>query len=392
MMSSRFLPQFIVVLILSAALGIFALQAGEKPGAVHASAGASLMLPEANCAPTVGNTATVNFTWQPVIGKTQWLDISTDEWFAPGSFKGHGPLQMELSSLTVQNLPANTVHYWRLNTLSESGWSTSETGAFVPCGAPVLLWAPVSCDGKYFARVNFRWAPSAEGIAAQYLDLGFDPWFAPGSFVNTHGLLPAVDDFGWNGIHANVWTYFRVNALGTDGVWRTSTTGGFNAECVPPVNPNLYGSADRLLMPRLGIDAPVNVRDVGFDGAMGDPAGPEDVVRYTFPVFDGVGGYPGNGGSTLIAGHLDFRNYGLAVFAPLGEVEVGDIAQYIRGDGVVVNYSVVWFADMPNDFGFGELALNTSADTLVLITCAGDFNWNAEEYSHRRVVFLTRVQ
>jgi len=66
------------------------------------------------------------------------------------------------------------------------------------------------------------------------------------------------------------------------------------------VDTNLYGTGDELVIPGLSIDAPVNTRNVGEDGKMGDPAGKDDVVRYDFPSFPGLGGYPGSGGTAVI--------------------------------------------------------------------------------------------
>lgn len=392
MKTGRILPQLALLTVLSVALGFVALQVSDQPTTVQAVGGASLTLPEANCAPTANASATVNFKWGSVVGKEQWLDIGTSESFAPGTFRGVGPLDMGLTSQTLQNLPARSVHYWRINTLSESGWETSDTGVFVPCGAPALLWGPLACESKFRAKVSFRWAPSADKIAVQYLDLGFDPGFAPGSFVASPPRTPSTNNYTWSSIYANVGTVFRVNALGADGVWRSSETAGFYADCAPPVREGIIPSADRLTIPRLGVDAPVGIRDVAFDGHLGDPAGAEDVVRYTWPVFDGFGGYPGDGGTTLIAGHVDYYYVGAAIFAPLRDILEGDVATYHRADGVAVTYVVDWVTDLPNDYGFGELARSGSADTLILITCNGDFNYATGEYSHRRVVHLTRVQ
>jgi LPXTG-site transpeptidase (sortase) family protein len=154
----------------------------------------------------------------------------------------------------------------------------------------------------------------------------------------------------------------------------------------------IYGSADRLRIPRFGLDAPINVREVASDGVMGNPLGPTDVIRYDFRVFPGLGGYPGNGGNTSLAGHVDYRNYGLAVFAPLRNIQVGDRVEYVRGDGRVVVYAVEWIADYPPDADWASLVAANCADCLTLITCNGDFNAAAREYSHRRVVRAGIVQ
>jgi LPXTG-site transpeptidase (sortase) family protein len=248
----------------------------------------------------------------------------------------------------------------------------------------------MSCEGRFMAQVSFRWAPSAAGINASYLDVGTDANFAPGTFV-ARAQNPATSTYNWTGLQANVLTHFRINALTNDGRWMSSDLGGFYAECAPPVREGVIGSGDRLFVSRIGIDAPVNIRDIASDGIMGDPAGPLDVVRYNFPLSDGFDGYPGNSGTTLIAGHLDFRNYGLAVFGKLKEIVPGDAIDYLREDGVMVSYQVDWVEDVAPDYPFGALARTTAVDSLVLITCTGQFDWSVEEYPLRRVVYATKV-
>src|ERR1700742_717135 len=68
------------------------------------------------------------------------------------------------------------------------------------------------------------------------------------------------------------------------------------------VDTALYGTNDTIVISSLGIQAPVNTRNVAADGTMGDPLGKDDVVLYQFPSFPGLGGYPGSGGTTVIAG------------------------------------------------------------------------------------------
>src|SRR5439155_14857442 len=109
----------------------------------------------------------------------------------------------------------------------------------------------------------------------------------------------------------------------------------------------IYGSNDHLVIKRLGVNAPVNIRPVGPDGVMGNPLGANDVVLYDFSgVPGGLGGYPGSGGNTVIAGHVDYICC-LAVFAPLRNIQEGDLIDYYTGDGSRFTYSVQWFADYP---------------------------------------------
>ena len=151
---------------------------------------------------------------------------------------------------------------------------------------------------------------------------------------------------------------------------------------------NLYGTSDRFVMQRLGINAPVNVSVVGPDGTMGNPLGGNDVVLYDFSAIPGLGGYPG-GGNTVIAGHIDYICC-LAVFAPLRYVEKGDVIDYYTGDGGLYQYVVEWFGDYPPDTNWASI-VSGGPDIMTLITCNGTFDPVAREYSHRRVVRAVRV-
>lgn len=373
---------------LAVAIALVALNVRE-PAQPAAAAGATLSFPSATCQ---GATASVGFTWTPVAGATkQYLDISTnDNGWADGTFIGT-ELSGSQAVLIWNGITSGVPHVWRINALTASGWSVSETGAFVPCGGPALLWGPLDCVDQQTAKVKFHWAPPTPKAELVYMDLGFDGGFAPGTYGGAGPLPPELQNYEWTGIQANVWTYFRVNAKGQDGQWRSTIVGSFYASCAPAVNTEIYSSSDRLVAQRLGINAPINVRDVGYDGVMGDPAGPTDVVRYNFQIWPGYGGYPGLFGTTIMAGHVDYRNYGLAVFAPLRDAQVGDVFEYYKADGGVVRYAVDWIADLPPAYDWNSLSISSNPQTLMLITCNGTFNSATHEYDQRRAVHATII-
>lgn len=380
---------FLPPILIATAFALVLFGANRHGDTAEAAPGAALFPIESSCGS--GATTDVTFKWVPYAGESQWLDVSSTPDFSPGSFTGYGPMDYEVAERTIKELPAKNLLFWRVNTFSQSGWTTSTVEGAVPCGAPKLLWGPLSCDSRSSARVNFHWAPSGLDITAQYIDVGFDPTFAPGSFKGSPKQLAAADSYIWYNLQANVQTFFRVNALDSQGVWHTSDVGAFYADCAPPIREGVIPSADRLVISKIGVDAPVNERDVGNDGLLGDPAGPLDVIRYSFPLNQGYGGYPGQPGTTLIAGHLDYRYYGLAVFGALDQLQPGDVVDYYRGDGVQVSYVVQWAQDMDPETNFGELAKNGNQDAMILITCNGTFDWNVEEYSARRVVYATAI-
>ena len=171
-----------------------------------------------------------------------------------------------------------------------------------------------------------------------------------------------------------------------------TTTDVVAAEDATTVVGRISSSDDRLVIERLGIDAPVNYRTVEADGALGNPVGADDVVWYDFSAFRGLGGYPGNGGNAVIAGHVDYRVVGPAVFYNLRIAAEGDIISYHRGDGKVVTYAVAWISDLVPETNWNSIVARGREDTLTLITCNGQFDYARGQYSHRRVVHATRVQ
>ncbi|HLF77200.1 MAG TPA: class F sortase, partial [Dehalococcoidia bacterium] len=153
----------------------------------------------------------------------------------------------------------------------------------------------------------------------------------------------------------------------------------------------IQGTNDRFVVTSLGIDAPVNLRIVGPDGSMGDPAGKDDVVRYDFSSIAGLGGTPGLGGTVVVAGHVDYRPNLLAVFWPLRSAEVGTRIDYYRGDGAVVSYVVDWIAKVAGDQDVAEYFVSSSPESMVLISCEGTFDASTRHYDSRTFVHAVRL-
>lgn len=152
------------------------------------------------------------------------------------------------------------------------------------------------------------------------------------------------------------------------------------------------GSGDRLVIPSIGVNAPVTMRVVGPDGAMGNPNGPEDVVWYDFSAYAGLGGYPGNGGNAVYAGHVNYRNYGAAVFANIESLGPGDLIEVYRGDGQVISYSVQWTTWAEGEgSNFTGYVQAEGFDEITLVTCVGTWDPGARQYSNRLVVRGKRI-
>jgi hypothetical protein len=350
--------------------------------------GAILSFPSASCGES---SAQLTFSWSPLPGASeQWLDVSLkDNRFAPGTYRGF-KLAPDANSLTTGALDASKPHYWRINSRSPDGWVESTTGQFVPCGGPQLLWGPTICQSAELASVNFNWAPRADELGYQYIELSSDVNFSSPTTIGP--LAAASNNYRRGGFKIDERTYFRVVWEAFDGTRVATQKASFVPDCtVEPVNSVLYSSSDRLVSSSLGIDAPVNVRDVGLNGFLGVPAGAYDVVRYNFVGLPNLEGYPGQGGVTAIGGHVDYYSVGLAVFAPLRSAQPGMQVEYRRGDGAVIKYVVDWVRDVPFNQGLNGYLTNRGRDELLLMTCNGTFDQAARRYDLRRLVHAVRV-
>jgi hypothetical protein len=419
-MTRRNLPARFGLTVLAGLLAVFALISVTPAPKVHA-AGASLSHPSVNC--PGGANATVAFAWQQISGVTaQYLDLSVqDGSFAKDTFAG---TQVNGGSFTWGGLQAGAIHWWRLNSNTAAGWQPSATGTFVPCGNPQPLTVNATCANADTANVDFFWAPMAGPNGIQYIDISTNDAFSAG-FQGAGPLNSGVNSYKWANVKANQTWYYRINQRQNDGTWKASPIKSFQTRCGSAsngaaaqttgasltlnnvqINPNMYGSNDKLYIPgvrtgdRCGSQAPVNVRDVPATAQLGDPANDCDVVRYDFKLFPGYGGYPGDGTSAAVmAGHVDYslRREGqsgavLGVGSGWSGMGNGQEIHFIRADGKVIKYKVSWVrnAALGGDFDYGSLARQSNQETLALITCGGTFSNG--EYDQRWVVFAVRSE
>lgn len=417
-MTRQNLPARFGLVVLAGLLAVFALLSVTPTTSVQA-AGATLNHPSVNC--PGGANATVAFGWQQVSGATvQWLDLSVqDGSFAKDTFAG---TPVTGGSFTWGGLQGGAIHWWRINTNIGGQWQVSSTGTFVPCGNPQPLTVNATCVDANNANVDFFWAPMAGPNGIQYIDISQNDAFSAG-FQGAGPINSGVNSYRWANVKANQAWFYRINQRQNDGTWKASPVKSFQARCGAngstqastggaltlnsnvTVNPNMYGSSDKLYIPgvrtgdRCGSQAPVNVRDVPASAQLGDPANDCDVVRYDFKLFPGHGGYPGEGGAIMLAGHVDYslRREGqsgavLGVGSGWSGMGGGQEIHYIRGDGKVIKYKVQWVRNtaLGSDFDYGSLARVSNQETLALITCGGTFSNG--EYDQRWVVFAIRSE
>lgn len=164
---------------------------------------------------------------------------------------------------------------------------------------------------------------------------------------------------------------------------------GDAGESAPTGGPAPNGS---LVISRIGINAPLTPRVVGGDGVMQNPNGPEDVAVYDFSAIPGLGGRPGVGGNTILSGHVDYHNYGPAVFWRLRDLQPGDEIELRLADGSTFKYAVQWNRTVDaSSADWNNIVAATSEESVTLITCAGNFDSASRSYDQRRVVWAVRI-
>jgi len=145
----------------------------------------------------------------------------------------------------------------------------------------------------------------------------------------------------------------------------------------------------RLIIEKIGVDAPVVTMGVDENGIPQVPDNPYDVVWYNWST------PPGHGSNAVFAGHVDWTVNGqpvLGVFYRIRDLDVGDIVEVKLEDGTDYRYSVI-----------GNLALSdedpqsmawmgaTPTDMVTLITCGGVWTPDPNDplggnYDHRQFV------
>ncbi|MFA7297084.1 MAG: class F sortase [Dehalococcoidia bacterium] len=155
----------------------------------------------------------------------------------------------------------------------------------------------------------------------------------------------------------------------------------------------------RIRIPSINVDVPLSKGVVGKDGQLPDPLGPSDVMWYDFGSRKDVGGVPGAGGNAVLAGHVDragFVEYAGAEYSGPGalfwldRLQAGDVVE-ITTNGKTLRYGVVWAKQVDADTNWNELfSAKVLGDSITIVTCGGDFDYERHEYSSRYVVRAVR--
>jgi sortase A len=137
------------------------------------------------------------------------------------------------------------------------------------------------------------------------------------------------------------------------------------------------------------IDVEAHLESVGMDKEkrMDTPKDADNGAWYN------LGYKPGQVGSAVIAGHLDKENGDPAVFWRVKELSKGDKIIITDVENQTHTFAVVNIEKYPyNDFPLQKVFGSSSKPMLNLITCQGDWDKEAKNYSHRMVIFAELVE
>ncbi|MER7686018.1 class F sortase [Streptomyces sp. NPDC097610] len=143
----------------------------------------------------------------------------------------------------------------------------------------------------------------------------------------------------------------------------------------------------RLLIPKIDVDAPFTELAVDDEGKLQPPTA--DDTNLVGWYAKGVS--PGEPGAAIIAGHVDTTT-SPAVFADLRELGKGDRFTVNRADGRKATFVVDNADTYPkDDFPDKRVYADTRDAEVRLITCAGDYDHSAKDYTENLVVFAHLV-
>ncbi|MDO8499581.1 MAG: class F sortase [bacterium] len=157
------------------------------------------------------------------------------------------------------------------------------------------------------------------------------------------------------------------------------------ASARPAPEPTSAGLPVRLKIPKININAVIEQVGILPDGSMGVPKLPRNTAWFK------LGPRPGEVGSAVIDGHINWWNGATAVFAKLNKLKPGDKITVLDDKKNAITFVVkktrLYGAkeDASDVFSSGDGRAH-----LNLITCGGVWNKRAKEYSKRLVVFTDR--
>jgi len=170
----------------------------------------------------------------------------------------------------------------------------------------------------------------------------------------------------------------------------TSGDGLSTATSTPqPGPPRDDSPVARMIIEKIGIDAPVITLGLDANSVPQVPSGPNEVGWYDWS------SRPGWGSNAVFSGHVDWTVNGqpvIGVFYYLRDLGLDDVIKVVLEDGTEYSYKVTANRAIPDgDPTALEVMGPTPKDMVTLITCGGTWirDWSEPlggHYTHRQVV------
>ncbi|HSR24347.1 MAG TPA: class F sortase, partial [Candidatus Eisenbacteria bacterium] len=140
-----------------------------------------------------------------------------------------------------------------------------------------------------------------------------------------------------------------------------------------------------LVIEKLHVDAPIEVKSTDASNVMEAPDRPADVAWYRFTA------KPGSGSNAVFSGHRDFARVGPAVFWRLGELVPGDAIDVVSPQQTEIRYRVSQTWDYSvSSIPMQQVLATDVRDEVTLLTCWGRYTPGAG-YDRRLVVRALRT-
>ena len=142
-----------------------------------------------------------------------------------------------------------------------------------------------------------------------------------------------------------------------------------------------------IVIARIKARMPILPVGVASDGQMALPPDPADVGWYRY------GSRPGDSaGATVLAAHVDSKEYGIGPMARLGELQAGDVITVLSAR-TARRYVVTATRQLEKStFDLASLFARTGPPRLHLITCGGEFDAQERHYEQNVVVLAVPVR
>ena len=148
----------------------------------------------------------------------------------------------------------------------------------------------------------------------------------------------------------------------------------------PTINPALPAVPATLVIPGIGVSAPIEQVTVDAQHNMATPKKPMEVGWYA------PGPAPGQNGDAVIDGHLDWYGVPQAVFYNLSKLAPGDEIDVVEANGATVKFQVTDAITVPYTAHPAGLFATTGPPRLSLITCSGAWDKGKSVYTQRLIV------